>query len=362
MRIKTLFILLAGLIFILVYSLTFTYSSIRHRDVQIKSAEDSMLRDVKQEYSVIDFYFALGTEQLDRIANDPSIIGSLAQGNKENIENASQILTRRTAGSGIFQIIGLHDMDCVLITAGQNARAVIGTNFSYRDYCQGVLSSKKVYISQSFKNALNNQTVIAIAVPVKDASGQMIGFVLGLVDLTLLDKTLSEPLNDESLILLDRNGQPFIDSVNPDMAGKDYQQEEKNLVDSNFALEHFEGSLERKKSSEEGSEIIVFKKYEYVTIIINKDSNIALAPFFEFDRFLLESFFVTSLVFLIVLWFAARYVSRPIEDLSDKFKMISRGNLKVFLGKSNISEIQSLIDSLNTVLSSVKISVLGKKK
>lgn len=71
-------------------------------------------------------------------------------------------------------------------------------------------------------------------------------------------------------------------------------------------------------------------------------------------------FIVTFIVSLIIAYF----ISRPIERLTKNIKRISRGELDVQLGLSEISEINNLIESLSRVLTSLKLAVhkVGVKK
>jgi len=79
------------------------------------------------------------------------------------------------------------------------------------------------------------------------------------------------------------------------------------------------------------------------------------------------SFYLIGLIFLvtfIVSLIIAYFISRPIERLTKNIKRISRGELDVQLGYSEISEINNLTESLNRVLTSLKLAVhkVGVKK
>ena len=71
-------------------------------------------------------------------------------------------------------------------------------------------------------------------------------------------------------------------------------------------------------------------------------------------------FFVTFAASLVIAYF----ISRPLEKLTKNIQKISKGELDVQLGLSEIQEINNLTDSLNRVLASLKLAVhkVGVKK
>jgi len=58
------------------------------------------------------------------------------------------------------------------------------------------------------------------------------------------------------------------------------------------------------------------------------------------------------------------FISRPLEKLTKNIDEISKGNLDVELEKSEISEINNLTESLNRVMTSLKLAIqkVGVKK
>ncbi len=71
-------------------------------------------------------------------------------------------------------------------------------------------------------------------------------------------------------------------------------------------------------------------------------------------------FFVTFIASLIIAYF----ISRPLEKLTNNIRKISKGEMDVQLGSSEISEINNLTESLNRVMASLKLAVhkVGVKK
>jgi PAS domain S-box-containing protein len=63
------------------------------------------------------------------------------------------------------------------------------------------------------------------------------------------------------------------------------------------------------------------------------------------------------IVSLIVSFFMAYFITRPIQKLMKKINEISRGNLDISLEKSEIYEINNLINSLKRVMVSLKLAI-----
>ena len=72
---------------------------------------------------------------------------------------------------------------------------------------------------------------------------------------------------------------------------------------------------------------------------------------------------IVAVTFFVSL-FIAYFISHPLEKLSKNIDDISKGNLDVQLEKSEIFEINNLTDSLNRVMTSLKLAIhkVGIKK
>ena len=73
---------------------------------------------------------------------------------------------------------------------------------------------------------------------------------------------------------------------------------------------------------------------------------------------------ITLILIGFVIYIVAKSISKDVGDLTQKVDEITKGNLGIQLEKSNIFEIQSLTESLNRILSSMKLAMLrtGLKK
>ncbi len=67
---------------------------------------------------------------------------------------------------------------------------------------------------------------------------------------------------------------------------------------------------------------------------------------------------VILLLSLVMGFFVSRRITRPLRQLTAKVNEITNGKLDIQLDKSRIFELQSLIDSLNRILASMKLAIL----
>ncbi|MEW6035657.1 MAG: HAMP domain-containing protein [Candidatus Micrarchaeota archaeon] len=65
----------------------------------------------------------------------------------------------------------------------------------------------------------------------------------------------------------------------------------------------------------------------------------------------------TFLVFILAILFLNALIVRPINEVSAAIDQLTRGKFEVEIGKSDISEIQALIDSFNRIITSLKFAV-----
>lgn len=73
-----------------------------------------------------------------------------------------------------------------------------------------------------------------------------------------------------------------------------------------------------------------------------------------------QFFIIILTVFLsLILGFVfSKFITKPINDLTNKVKLITTGDLNIKLGKSSIKDVNNLINSLNRILASLKLAIL----
>jgi serine phosphatase RsbU (regulator of sigma subunit)/anti-sigma regulatory factor (Ser/Thr protein kinase) len=84
-----------------------------------------------------------------------------------------------------------------------------GVNVAERDYFKQVMATGKPYVSNGITSKVNNRRVIVVAVPTRDASGEINGLLAGALQLTPAngESSLAQSLGFQNLVILDREGQ-----------------------------------------------------------------------------------------------------------------------------------------------------------
>jgi PAS domain S-box-containing protein len=89
----------------------------------------------------------------------------------------------------------------------------INKNFAFRDWYKGVVSQSGSYVSEVYKTTVGNHPqVVAVAVPLKNSQGQMIGILMASekVDTVLKEiHALTTPQSSSAISLIDQHGHVF---------------------------------------------------------------------------------------------------------------------------------------------------------
>jgi len=117
-------------------------------------------------------------------ASRPLLIGALADGDPVNFQNATvvgqlaQLMTSRSGIGGVF----LTDTGCRLTQVEPPTPAIVGRDFSFRDWCAGVHATDRIYVSEAYETAiLGHPLVVAVATPVRVLNGADTGRSLGIL-------------------------------------------------------------------------------------------------------------------------------------------------------------------------------------
>ena len=121
---------------------------------------------------------------------------------------ASRILSRVPVEFPFVDRITLNDVEGTLRADIPEVPAVMGRNFSDRDWYKGVSREWKPYVSNVYERAAGAAKVFGIAVPIRDPAGRVLGSILMQVRLdTLFEWTREVDIGPEGyLYVVDRNG------------------------------------------------------------------------------------------------------------------------------------------------------------
>lgn len=170
---------------------------------------------INHTFQLVNFYIDKASGNLINLANDPIIISALETKNSDTLLAASQKITTIKEAVGNIENIALHQISgssCIAITADQTATAVIGKDWSDRDYCKGIIENKATYVSSAFVSSISNKPVLAISTPVKNAKGETLGYIIGTLELDELRGYLWDLQKDSKVELLDRYKTMFLNT------------------------------------------------------------------------------------------------------------------------------------------------------
>jgi len=128
-------------------------------------------------------------------ASRPLLINALADGNPVAFD--SNVITRQLAqlqaflpgNGGVF----LTDTDCRLTNVEPATPAIVGVDFSFRDWCKGVKATGRPYVSEAYRTAIvGTPLVVAAAVLVRVAGGDGSGRPLGILAVVYTLDAISE--------------------------------------------------------------------------------------------------------------------------------------------------------------------------
>ncbi|MBD3355259.1 PAS domain S-box protein [Candidatus Woesearchaeota archaeon] len=228
------------------------------------------------------------------------------------------------------------------------------------------------YLSSTYLSEKNNIPCFSVGFPAYSSSGDVLGAVVMEITIDELTQIASEKTGLKQtgdVYLADSEGYMitparFIKENKNFMEQKVGEEVLKNISESNYDKEH---------------KIIVYKDYRDVNVfgthirientgwvlVVEIDESEALG---EFRKELMK----TSLMIIVLISLlvgTAGYVlsikiSEPIKNLTKKVDRITKGDFDVELKENRIDEIDSLTNSLNRILASMKLAILktGAKK
>jgi len=165
---------------------------------------------------VNNLYFNRIQEDLDNLSNDADVIRVLEGGSEKDLVQVIVKFTDIRNTVAVLEDIVLQKISgskCTAVSSDQFATSLVGRDFSDRDYCKGIISTKAPYISGVFNSAISGNSVLGVATPVKNTQGDVLGFVVGIVDLSSLRGYIWDLQNNGSYtVLFDRYGQLFLDT------------------------------------------------------------------------------------------------------------------------------------------------------
>lgn len=156
--------------------------------------------------SVQEHFKGLMTGHMEGFSRRPLLVDAAA---KKDVEGARALLKEIVMENKDFDRIFLADPSGVLWADYPQDPAVVGKNFSYRDWYQGVSRTQEPYLSRIYQRAASPQLyLVAIAVPVRDANKKLVAYLVGQhrIESLLTWLSLIKPSLTGSVRLIDHRG------------------------------------------------------------------------------------------------------------------------------------------------------------
>ena len=150
----------------------------------------------------VETYLRRAVEIVATTAERPALRRGLARGTTRLPREAMEGLNARALGFEVLFVVDAHgtmrfnDLD----------PSLVGQDFSTRDYYRGVLRTGRPYVSAPFIGRAAREPVVAVAAPIRDQGGQLLGLLAGDVPLRALNGLVGEARSDGGLMLAGADG------------------------------------------------------------------------------------------------------------------------------------------------------------
>ena len=152
-------------------------------------ANADMKSTIDYTFQLVNFYLGRVSDNVNSLANDPLMAEALTTKDPQKLQQVSDKMTTIVDTVSTIETLALMEVNgstCTNRTAAQASLSIVGKDFSDRDYCKGIVKTKAPYLSSAYIGAVTKHPNLALVIPVKNAAGEMIGFVSGVTDLSEL--------------------------------------------------------------------------------------------------------------------------------------------------------------------------------
>lgn len=181
---------------------------------RVRSNRDAAVRAITQQGAEFQRTLAV-------FASAPRIVGALASptaGSLQGAQVALSTLGRSKDSPSAF----VTDLRGRLVALSPAQPELIGRDFSFRDWFQGVSRTGRPYVSTGFRTAATgNPLVVAVSSPVSDGS-RRVGYLTLLWQLESIQDVATGARRDDGVVITvtDQRGQPLTNSLPVDQRGQ----------------------------------------------------------------------------------------------------------------------------------------------
>ncbi|MDD5218235.1 MAG: ATP-binding protein [Candidatus Omnitrophica bacterium] len=176
-----------------------------HQSLRIQAIAQNK-EAAKLSAQIVHEHFTGLIRYIESFANRSLLSQAIEEKNTETV--VSQLMELVTHTSDINRVF-IADPNGVEIYDYPHDPAVIGKNFSYRDWYQGVSKASRSYVSEVYLRAAEPKLyVVAIAAPIRNKKKEIIGYLVNQAPIEILGNTLAEnrPFFAGAILLMDHHG------------------------------------------------------------------------------------------------------------------------------------------------------------
>jgi putative methionine-R-sulfoxide reductase with GAF domain len=258
-------------------------------------------------------------------------------------------------GFYLIHIMGLSGMD----TARSDGK--VNSDYADRDYFKDALAGKPVAY-QVLISRTTNQPALAVSVPIQDASGQVVGVVAGMSELTMISKQITRPqgaTNASQAFIVDANNQ-VIAHTDPAISARltDY-----TTYPPVAALRHnVKGAFSFVDGQGRRWLAFVSRMENGWGIVTQVEEASALALVYQ-SRQNAWIFTASSiLVMLLLSWFLINRSLRPITQLTAAARAIATGDLESNIELEQSDEVGELASAFHSMTQQLRASIQTLEK
>ncbi|MFA5022353.1 MAG: hypothetical protein WC508_04715 [Patescibacteria group bacterium] len=352
MSIKLRLSLIIGGLLIIIGAGSFYFVVQRSSNVLTKYAKIKNQDEINYTKQIINLYINRAQEDITNLSNDPDIAQALEVNDQKISARVADKLTLTKRTIGILESIGLHKVsgsNCLMVSASQDSLALVGRDFSDRDFCQGIVKTKAPYISGVFISAITGNSILGVAVPVKNNSDELFGYVVGILDLNQLRGYLWDLQGNGSFaILLDRYGQKFLDTRD--------QEEQKSMVVTELIDQVNQTKAQSGFLNYQGY-LVNFSRLDFATVVSFEPANKVFEVVNEISSIIIIANVLIIILLLFVTFFSITYYTNRLKIMAEVAKENSVGDKIIKIDKKYLKsndDISVLAKAFNQMLDTLQ--------
>ncbi len=341
-RTRTVLVLLTiGILIVLVLGAFWIYATY---DTMKKDISASDLQDARFLSAFVDsFLHDIAADQIVA-ATSPDMIESINSNDTERLRRIGDSLVPVMKDPDSIAILG-QGGNILYHSAGSNA-----TGFAGYDWYDAAMKTNGTYVTGIYYNEDLEDYVFSISVPVAD-QGKVIGHIIAsFMPQTLNTAVQQQRINpDRTLIVIDKKG--LVISHN-NVTYLETNANISNVLAFEYLSKGIEGVIETNQTYDGQQRIVGFSPVPISGwgVIMTTPISVVYAQIFNSILEILALLLGLSLLIIPLSFFIARYLTRPIVELSDNMRMIAAGKYRERAKTVRKDEIGDLSRTFNAMM------------